>query len=251
MPIALFSGTATAITGHYTDDTTSYVGIVVLFNADAEPIGYCSGFLISSRIMLTAGHSLIGVTDVGVCFDQDPSSSIENGKIIYSDTFEVYPGYDSTLVGNQEFQTSDIGAIIFKNPIKGVGHANLPTPGLIESLRAKTDLTIVGFGMQNQATPKNSDPQNSWTGTVTRNSAQVEFVPSSFCGSDLYLKLTANPSQDKGAICFGDSGGPVIYDGKVVGLNAFVSSSNCDGVSYHTRLDEPDVLKWINEYLLS
>jgi hypothetical protein len=76
---------------------------------------------------------------------------------------------------------------------------------------------------------------------------------SNFQGSDYYLKLTADTAQGKGAIVFGDSGGPVIYqvEGQdaVVAVNAFVSSANCNGVSYHTRLDTAQVLAWVTSYL--
>ena len=45
----LFSNTAVAITGNFQPDKTPYVGVVVLFSDTARqnPIGYCSGFLIS------------------------------------------------------------------------------------------------------------------------------------------------------------------------------------------------------------
>ena len=105
-----------------------------------------------------------------------------------------------------------------------------------------------------QTNPRNNGPENSWIGQLSRNSAQVQLLSSNFKGSDCYLKLTANNGQDKGAIAFGDSGGPVIYTATtgqdtVLAVNAFVSSSNCGGVSYHTRLDTPQVLAWINGYL--
>ena len=109
--------------------------------------------------------------------------------------------------------------------------------------------------MQIQTNPRNDGPENSWIGTVSRNSAQVELLNGNFKGSDCYLKLTANNGQDKGGIAFGDSGGPVIYkaDSKgqetVIAVNSFVSSINCGGVTYHARLDTPQVLAWINGYL--
>ena len=75
-----------------------------------------------------------------------------------------------------------------------------------------------------------------------------------FAGSDKYLKLSANAAQDKGGVSFGDSGGPVIYtDSKgndiVLAVNAFVSNSNCAGVTYHTRIDSTSVLGWINDHI--
>ena len=67
--------------------------------------------------------------------------------------------------------------------------------------------------------------------------------------------MTANPSQGKGGIAFGDSGGPVIYQanngspGIVLAINAMVDNSNCAGVTYHTRIDTTQVLDWVDEYL--
>ncbi len=78
----LFSNTVVAITGNFQPDNSSYVGVIVLFSdTDRQnPIGYCSGFLISPRVMVTAGHSLIGTEAVSVCFDDGPISyAIKDG----------------------------------------------------------------------------------------------------------------------------------------------------------------------------
>ncbi|PVX23410.1 MAG: hypothetical protein CW716_12305 [Candidatus Bathyarchaeum sp.] len=139
--------------------------------------------------------------------------------------------------------------IQFEEPITEVTEFPvLPEVGFTDTLTSKTTLKIIGYGMQTQI-----QPHNTWVGTVSRNSAQAELLPSTFKGSDLYMKLTANSAQGKGGIAYGDSGGPVIYNDNgvdvVVGLNAFVSSANCNGVSYHTRLDTSQVLAWIGSYL--
>jgi hypothetical protein len=259
--MALFTAQASAITGNPTPSTEPYVGIVVLFGdaARTQPIGYCSGFLISPTVMVTAGHSLVGAEAVSVCFGQGPIAyTIQNGQltyygtsIIYAGTPITYPAYNPTLQGNQEFQTSDIGLIILDQPVTTVSEfPTLPTADSDMALDKKTDLTAIGYGMQTQTTPKNNGPQASWIGTLSRNSATVQIVKV----DDLYLKLTANNAQGKGAIVFGDSGGPVIYtvNGQdiAVAVNAFVSSSNCNGVSYHTRLDNTQVLTWISSYLV-
>jgi hypothetical protein len=259
--MALFTAQASAITGNTTPNNTPYVGIVVLFGdaARTQPIGYCSGFLISPTVMVTAGHSLVGAQAVSVCFDQGPIAyTIQNGQLtyygtstIYTGTPITYPAYNPTLHGYQEFQTSDIGLITLDQPVTSVTKfPTLPTANFAESLHKKTDLTAIGYGMQTQTTPKNNGPAASWIGTLSRNSATVQVVNT----NDLYLKLTANNAQGKGAIVFGDSGGPVIYtvNGQdvAVAVNAFVSSSNCNGVSYHTRLDTTPVLAWISSYLM-
>ncbi|NLD65625.1 MAG: trypsin-like serine protease [Crenarchaeota archaeon] len=264
---SLVNNTTFGITGNYTADSTGYVGVVVLFSDTdrTELRGYATGFLISSRVMITAGHNLIEPTAaVSVCFDDGPIpyEIDEEGKIVdfdadkiyEADRFEVYPKYIPTLAGNQEFATSDIGIIILKEEVDGFTdfHLLLPEENFADTLSAKTDLRVIGYGLQYQVTPK-KNPENSWVGTVSRNSAIVQLVNNNFAGGDKYLKLTANNGQDRGGITFGDSGGPVIYSSDegemVLAVNAFVSSDNCRGVSYHTRLDVQQVQEWINGYL--
>lgn len=262
--LPLVSNTAFAITGSFKPDTTPYVGVIVLF-ADAEktqPIGYCTGFLLSPTVMVTAGHSLVGVGAISACFDSGPIHFVvEEGKIVYNGTETVYEGtpvayphYYPTQAGNREFATSDIGLIILSQPVEGITvFPALPSRGFADSLAVKTDLRIIGYGLQYQVTPKNNGIENSWVGTVSRNTAQAHLLNTNFQGGDKYLKVTANAAQDKGGVAFGDSGGPVIHHADsqdtVVGVNAFVSNVNCGGVSYHTRLDNPLVLDWINGYI--
>ena len=89
------SSTAYGITGNYQPDSTPYVGVVVLFNDDGNPIGYCSGVLISSNVMLTAGHSTFGAATASVCFEKGPIDySIRTEKLIIKQTKQ------STLTNN-------------------------------------------------------------------------------------------------------------------------------------------------------
>src|SRR5665648_323435 len=93
--LALFTSTAYGITGNYTSDSRKYVGVVVLFSDTDRhvPIGFCSGFLISPKVMITAGHSLINVAAVSVCFDQGPIRyAVINGAIKYYGDYKIYNG---------------------------------------------------------------------------------------------------------------------------------------------------------------
>ncbi|MGE5574772.1 MAG: trypsin-like serine protease [Ignavibacteria bacterium] len=262
------SGGVYAITGNYQADSTPYVGVVVLFS-DVDgtvPIGYCSGVLLSPTVMLTAGHSTLGAKVVSVCFDKGPIDyEIQDGKIVYPGSEVVYTGkpvtyneYAYSLLeasnGNQMYSTSDLGLIILDTPVDEVGDfPKLPSVGFVDTISAKTNLKEVGYGLQFQVTPKDNGLVNSWVGTLSCNEATAEFVSGNFAGSDKYLRLTANPSQGKGGVAFGDSGGPVLYgDGDssiVLAVNAYVSNSNCAGVTYHTRIDTQQVLDLINSYL--
>ena len=264
--LSALSGTAYAITGNYSSDSTGYVGIIVFFadSARQQPISYSSGVLISPTVMLTAGHATIQAVAASVSFDQGPISySIQNGQITYSGSSPIYDGvpvtypeYEAAIAnqaskGDKIFSVSDLGIVLLSNPVKGINFAMLPTAGLADALPVKTSLEVIGYGMQDQITPKNNGPANSWTGTLSRNSANVQLLSNNFHGNEKYLRCTANSAQNKGAISFGDSGGPMLYNlnsqSIVLALNAYVNSANCNGVSYGTRVDNTQVLAWINE----
>lgn len=259
-----------AITGNYEPDSTPYVGIVVLFSDTArqQPIGYCTGILISPTVVLTAGHGTIEAAAASVCFDQGPISySVENGQLVYSGSYTVYDGtpitypeYAQSLAagatnGNQFLSTSDVGVIILDKPVESVtSFPTLPQAGFDDMLPARTTLQVIGYGVQYQVVPKNNGILASWSGTVSRNTAQVQLLSTNFQGSNDYLKCSANPSQNKGGIAFGDSGGPVLYttgdssQTVIVAINSYVTNSNCAGVTYHTRIDTSQVLTWINGF---
>ena len=180
--------------------------------ARTNPIGYCSGFLISPTVMITAGHSTFGSKAVSVCFNKGPIDyTIQNGKIVYSSneviytgTPETYPEYANTIIakstqGNHLFSSSDIGAIILDTPIMEViEFPSLPEAGFADTLKAKTNLKEVGYGVQAQITPRNNGIVKT-RGLdhyhVTR--LKPNWSSNNFAGSDKYLKLTANPSQEQ------------------------------------------------------
>jgi hypothetical protein len=261
--LAAFSEGAYGITGNTQTDTPPYVCVVVLFGPDQiSPIGYCSGVLISSNVVLTAGHCTINAAAASVCFDKGPIKySIVEGSIVYSGTTYdgtpyTFPEYKKAInselpKGSHLFANSDIGIVVLDAPIDIVDKfPELPDVGLVETLGAKTYLKVIGYGVQSQVTPRNAGVQNSWTETISCNSAQTQLISGNFAGSDKYLRLTANPSQNKGGIAFGDSGGPVLYQADdntvtVLAINAYASNLNCAGVSYHTRIDTEQVLGWI------
>jgi len=82
----------------------------------------------------------------------------------------------------------------------------------------------------------------------TRYFAPSQLIQSNNRQSVEFIKLTANPSNGKGGVCFGDSGGPDILSGTdiVLAVNSYVTNGNCAGVTYSNRVDLPDVLAFIN-----
>ena len=264
--LAAFCSTTYAITGNSQPNTTPYVGIVVLFS-DAtmtHPISFSTGILISPTVVLTAGHSVIGGAAACVLFDQRPITySIDGtGKIHYNTNQPIYigvptpyPAYLASVEAGAKnsklLQTSDVGLIILNTPVQEVqSYPTLPTPGLADSLIVKTTLQVIGYGVQNPSNGNNLPPL---AGSISCNSAIVNLLSTHFQGSDNYLKCSANAAQGKGGIAYGDSGGPVLYtdhgESIVLAVNAYVDNGNCVGVTYHTRIDNVQVLTWIQGYI--
>jgi hypothetical protein len=260
--LSAFSGSALAITGNSQTDSTPYTCIVVLFSDEArtQPIGYGTGVLIAPTIVVTAGHCVIGGAAVSVCFDQHPTVTVtqtdmtySTNQPIYNGVAQVYPQYVASLITgakpSEALQSSDVAIIQLNAPVKEVAaYPDLPEAGFADTLKAGTSLQVIGYGVQEQ-----NQPKNTWVSSFSRNSAAVNMLSANFQGSDKYIKCSANQAQGKGGVAYGDSGGPTIYTDNgqsiLLAINAYVSNGNCAGVTYHTRIDNPQVLSWINGYL--
>ena len=158
--------------------------------------------------------------------------------------------------GLPAFSYRDTGVVVLDKPIQMDTYAALPEAGLVDTLRNKTPVDFVGYGVQYQAQiPGNQLPQPPpyyrWTGPRVRMYAPSELVSGKFVHSAEYLRLALNPGGGSGGTCFGDSGGPDLLGGTntILGVNSYVTNVNCSGVGYSARVDIPEVLAWIDGFL--
>jgi hypothetical protein len=229
------AGTALAISNGQPDgDNHPYVGIAL---GPATGGGYwvCSAAAISPTVLVTAAHCFEG-PDVWVSFDGVPTNYFQ-----YTGTWtpdpEWCPGCGNGLPG---FDSHDVAVIVLDAPVTLPRYAQLPTEGLVDTLPMKTNIDLVGYGIQ-------FDPED---GAFTRYYAPTQLVASNFVHSDEYIKLTANPAQGKGGTCFGDSGGPDLLGrtDTILAVNSYVTNGNCAGVTYSNRIDTY-ALEFINSFL--
>ncbi len=126
-------------------------------------------------------------------------------------------------------------------------YAALPDAGLVVTLRNKTGVDVVGYGVQEQLV---GGGPPVWAGLRVRLFAPTELVSGKFVDSNEFMRLALNASQGTGGTCFGDSGGPDLLGGTnmVLAVNSYVTNSNCAGVGYSQRVDIQEVLDWIKSF---
>lgn len=169
----------------------------------------CSGSLISASspytgggVFLTAGHCTdfllpLGITEVWVSFETDvdpiPSALLHG-------TYVTHPGFNPGSLFN------DLSVVLLDDPVTGIVPADLPTPGLLDQMKAAGSLrdqvfTNVGYGV----VPSHKGGPPSFTFDGVR---RVSTSP--FGGlTHGWLRLLMNAdATGEGGVCFGDSGSP-------------------------------------------
>jgi hypothetical protein len=256
LSIALGSvGVAYAVTNGQPDgDAHPYVGLLV-FDAGGGPAWRCSGALIAPDVVLTAGHCTDGAEAARVWFDEIVQGNPEypfSGATSYDGIPYTNPdfciGCGNGLPG---FALRDVGIVVLTEPVPVdvVGeYAALPDAGLVDTLPNKTDMTVVGYGVQEL---HHGGGPPYWTGLRVRLFAPSQLIAANFVHSDEFIRMTMNPGGGTGGTCFGDSGGPDLLGDTdtVLAVNSYVTNYNCSGVGYSSRVDIPEVLNWINGFL--
>jgi hypothetical protein len=260
----LIAGTALAITNGQPDgDDHPYIGLLVFDYAPDSPGWRCSGALIAPNVVLTAGHCTDGAVAARIWFDEDvtydnypfplyPFGGSGSGAI--EGTPFTNPDYGAGDLGNglPGFSKRDVGIVVLDEPVYMDEMAILPAAGLVDTLKNKTDVDLVGYGVQEQIMSyPGENPYDRWTGPRVRMYAPSKLVSGKFVFSDEYMRLSMNPGGGKGGSCFGDSGGPDLLGDTdtVLAVNSFVTNINCAGNGYSSRVDIPVVLDWINSFI--
>jgi hypothetical protein len=243
-----------------------YVGLLV-FDVYVPDVGNvpawrCSGALIAPDVVLTAGHCTDGAAAARVWFDEVVEGNPEypfSGATSYDGIPYTNPDYRSDENpygggnGLPAFSYRDVGVVELTEPVPESvmdDYAELPEAGLVDTLKNKTDVDLVGYGVQEmQHDPGGGPPY--WTGLRVRLYAPSKLVSGKFVHSAEFMRLSMNPGGGKGGLCFGDSGGPDLLGGTdtVLAVNSYVTNYNCAGVGYSSRVDIPEILDWIEGYM--
>lgn len=264
---------AHAITaGELDDGAHPMVGMMVAQDENGTPLGRCSGTLISSTELITAGHCTTdgdgGSVDQVVLFfgdDYDPNQEFLDALDAGDETpcqvgdrqLEGYPctgdrtgtAYTHPSYTDAQFWLWDLGVVILDEEWvpEGGEYGLLPEVGAYDGWRSneKVTFTAVGYGLQKAhgqgATWRDLDDVVRMVSNPTLILANKPYV------GDYNMQVSNNSRT--GGTCFGDSGGPYFLRDslEMVGVTSYgMSAQTCGGVSGLYRLDREEDRDWLD-----
>lgn len=224
-----------------------YNGVVEILFFDGDgPSHLCSGTLIDGDSVLTAGHCTFDTVFALVGFDQ---SYPDAGSFLGTAT----PGFAVTHP-DFAFPFNDLGVVNLIAPAPGSttiwGLAPVGTLDPLQSKKGKqnTQGVVTGYGVQDQLPPDISPffPLERHRGDVKITNVHSPGLNGLF-GT---VQLSANPGKPhSGGTCFGDSGGPLLYDSssglEIAAVTSFGLNGQCMGNGFSQRVDNDAAQTWI------
>jgi secreted trypsin-like serine protease len=195
--------------------------VAILENGD--PV--CTGTLVDTRVVVTAGHCVWGNLGTLQVFFGINANNLNSGTTVDVDSYEPHPSFNPYALSD------DIGVIVLDADAPVAAAPILPT-GVFDASWIGTDLRFVGYGSAIW-----------WGGGAGRRRAvdiAVDQVDSS----------TFTYYDNQHETCYGDSGGPAFaeYDGQwqLIGVTSY-GDYYCNTYGVNTRVDAFD--SWIEGFL--
>ncbi|KQT89288.1 pterin-4-alpha-carbinolamine dehydratase [Marmoricola sp. Leaf446] len=260
-PLAL-AAPASASTGGTPDgERHPNVGLLVSYTDTGRY--RCSGTLVSPTVVLTAAHCTDGVDGkVAIDFDsviaEAPPSPLPVAADVdagYTQTELEKAGYlsgtPSTHPDYSDFTDprnwNDVGVVVLDRPVSGIAPASIAGLGTLDRIKtsdlSKTLFTAVGYGTEVRK-PDNG-PQKPQPMSYPLIRRYVDMPGQKLTPQILQTNGNPNDNKGTGGTCFGDSGGPVFYQGRIVAVTSYGYTDNCRYLGGYQRVDITAAQDWL------
>ena len=239
----LFGALPAGAVVHGEPDNGAHPYVAMLALPDASGGGQrCTGTLVSPTVIVTAGHCTFGaVSPVRVRFDDAPTAAS-----FVTGTPYTFAGFDP-----DNFAAADVGVVVLDEPVTDRGYGELPAAHSLDGLQpgTKTTFTSVGYGAER------------WFPEQGASFGKIDVTHPLRMVATPHLVSIANPalgpqtlvvsaSASTGAACHGDSGGPNFLGTSttIAGVTSYARGETCMGTTGVFRLDDPDVLAFVESF---
>jgi len=187
---------------------------------------YCTGSLINEEVVITAGHCTdgAGVADI-ILGAHDHTANEASQQEIFADDIITHPGWTPVNVD------CDLGLLRFFGTPVTVNENVAPIP--LSTVEPAVDelVTMAGWGkIDDNPFTGVHDTLMKTTDPVADDSEADDYYNGSLPdGSPFAIDLSSKICihYDTSGTCNGDSGGPLMYNGELVGVTSFGSSAGC------------------------
>jgi len=257
---------ATASTGG-TPDGQAHPNVGILFAYSDGDRFRCSGTLVSSTVVLTAGHCTDGV-DGKVLISFESVVAEEEADFDYPRAADPNAGYTAAELTAAGFvygtaythpqysgftdlkNWNDVGVVKLSSRVKGITPASIAPVGTLDRIPtaalSTTLFTAVGYGTevrQPESGPQKATPENF---PLLRRF--VEMPGQKLTAQIIQTNSNPNDNQGTGGTCTGDSGGPLLLNGQIVAVTSYGNNDKCFGVGGYQRVDITVVRDWLRQF---
>jgi len=261
--LAIGAAPAQASTGGTADDGLHPdVGLIAFYDSTGRY--RCSATLVSPTVVITAAHCTLGTLGKTlVTFDEFLDDAPPSFLPTAGDPASGYTGEELTAAGyawgtaythpqysdfTDQKNWNDVGVIVLDQPVAshGDGYPQIAATGTLDTIPqkalSKTLFTAVGYGTEVRQEGDNMKPEPESYPILRR---YVDMPGQKLTPQILQTNGNEKDPWGTGGTCFGDSGGPVFYDGQLVAVTSYGYTSNCRYLGGYQRVEIPVVDEWL------
>jgi hypothetical protein len=239
----------------YVTGTGNFTGVTrILFEGANGSLFICSGALINPMYVVTAGHCVSGASNWQVAFETPGFNSL----VIGVDGSFLHPAFAPRPSPVDNLYEYDVAVLRLSSPAPADAEVYGLHRTLDDVLPAST-VDIVGYGLGGNPEVGYYDAGTRRHAVNTIDGALDSLLGASTPDHPLQMTLIFGASTDpgRGLINGGDSGGPLLFNGQILGIASYLSmprpgsgvyQTGVEYLSGHENVADPVIGNWLAQF---